>query len=71
METEEEARGDGGQAARRGQASKTVTGIYDFSLLGCWYCTSVSSLSLGTVLRFSSSSLNELLYDDFPSSSLC
>ena len=44
------------EARRRGEgeASPTVNGISRFSSLG----------GLGTVLRFSSSSLNELLYDD-------
>ena len=48
------------EAGRRGEgdASPTVNGIMIFLLLGCWYCASISSLSLGTVLRFSSSSLN-------------
>ena len=50
METEEEARSDGGQAARRGEASPTVTGISRFSSLG----------GLGTVLYFISS-LNTML----------
>ena len=54
------------EAGQRGEgdASPTVNGIMIFLLLGCWYCASISSLSLGTVLRFSSSSLNVLLWDD-------